>query len=205
MPYIRLDTRCLRTSLHFKFTSAERCLWYEMLMMSKVSPFPGWLQQSPESGYPLSFIAAQLRGSIPFIKKALVKFELEGMISTNSDGCITIKNWLLYQAPYDYHKGEQKESKPVSDDILDANLGAIHQCYEENIGLLTPILADQLRDISDTYPEGWFEKATAIACEKNARNLKYISKILQRWQVDGVDSGAGKTTGHERIQVYKDD
>ena len=56
-----------------------------------------------------------------------------------------------------------------------------------------------------TYPEGWFEKATAIACEKNARNLKYISKILQRWLVEGFDSGAGKTTGHERIQVYTDD
>src|SRR5258708_10166318 len=42
--------------------------------------------------------------------------------------------------------------------------------YEQNIGPLTPILADILRDAENTYPASWVEEAMKIAVEGNKRN-----------------------------------
>ncbi|MBN1430470.1 MAG: DnaD domain protein [Anaerolineae bacterium] len=72
----------------------------------------------------------------------------------------------------------------------------IFTIYEQNIGPLTPMLGDQLKDIDATYPQSWFIDAVSIAVENNKRNLRYILAILRRWQVEGKDSGRknGKTT-----------
>lgn len=61
----------------------------------------------------------------------------------------------------------------------------IFQLYEENIGPITPMLADSLGDIEDTYPELWIEEAFKIAVENNKRSLSYIEAILKRWHEGG--------------------
>ena len=61
--------------------------------------------------------------------------------------------------------------------------------YEQNVGPLTPIIADRLRDVEKTYSEEWIREAVAIAVENNKRSLSYINAILERWQVEGKDSG----------------
>lgn len=61
----------------------------------------------------------------------------------------------------------------------------IFRLYEENIGPLTPILADILRDAQETYPERWIAEAVQIAVENNKRNWKYVEAILRRWQEGG--------------------
>jgi DNA replication protein len=63
----------------------------------------------------------------------------------------------------------------------------IFELYEEHIGVLTPMIADALREAEDTYPPSWIEDAFRIAVENNARNWRYISAILNRWQVEGRD------------------
>jgi DNA replication protein len=63
----------------------------------------------------------------------------------------------------------------------------IFELYEEHIGVLTPMIADALREAEDTYPSSWIEDAFRIAVENNARNWRYISAILNRWQVEGRD------------------
>lgn len=57
--------------------------------------------------------------------------------------------------------------------------------YEENIGLLTPMLADAIKEAQGTYPRQWIEDAIRYAVERNARNWRYISKILEAWQQEG--------------------
>lgn len=57
--------------------------------------------------------------------------------------------------------------------------------YEQNINMLSPMIADQLRDIEKTYPPDWIVDAFEIAVSRNARNLKYILAILRRWETDG--------------------
>lgn len=61
--------------------------------------------------------------------------------------------------------------------------------YEQNIGLLTPLIADQLRDIEKSYPPEWIAEALDIAVAANKRALRYILAILKRWENEGKDNG----------------
>ncbi|MFO7697341.1 MAG: DnaD domain protein [Anaerolineae bacterium] len=75
----------------------------------------------------------------------------------------------------------------------------IYQLYEQNIGLLQPLLADTLLEAERDYPAEWIEDAFRIAVEKNARNWRYIDAILRRWAAEGRDSDRDSTdTGRRR-------
>jgi DNA replication protein len=63
----------------------------------------------------------------------------------------------------------------------------IYQLYEANIGPLTPLIADALRDAEKSYQANWIEDAFQIAVERNKRNWHYIEAILHRWQEGGRD------------------
>lgn len=63
----------------------------------------------------------------------------------------------------------------------------IFELYEQNIGVLTPMIADALREAEETFPPLWIEEAFKIAVENNARNWRYVYAILNRWQVEGRD------------------
>ncbi|HLQ28370.1 MAG TPA: DnaD domain protein [Ktedonobacteraceae bacterium] len=57
--------------------------------------------------------------------------------------------------------------------------------YEQNIGLLSPLIADQLKDAADQYPAEWIEAAFREAVLHNKRKWTYISAILRRWETEG--------------------
>ncbi|HEY5158934.1 MAG TPA: DnaD domain protein [Anaerolineales bacterium] len=61
----------------------------------------------------------------------------------------------------------------------------IYKLYEENIGPLTPIIADTLKDAEQTYPPEWVSEALEIAVKSNKRNWKYMEAILRRWKEEG--------------------
>lgn len=63
----------------------------------------------------------------------------------------------------------------------------IFELYEQNIGVLTPMIAEALREAEETFPPLWIEEAFKIAVENNARNWRYVYAILNRWQVEGKD------------------
>ncbi|HEY4492917.1 MAG TPA: DnaD domain protein, partial [Acidobacteriota bacterium] len=64
----------------------------------------------------------------------------------------------------------------------------IYKLYEENIGPITPLLADTLKDAEDEFDPEWIAEAVLIAVERNKRNWKYVEAILKRWK----DEGRGK-------------
>ena len=57
--------------------------------------------------------------------------------------------------------------------------------YEQNIGPLTPILADQITLAIQEYPADWIEEAIGEAVAYNRRSWRYISRILENWTVQG--------------------
>jgi DNA replication protein len=57
--------------------------------------------------------------------------------------------------------------------------------YEQNIGLLSPLLADELKDAADQYPAEWIEAAFREAMQHNKRKWSYIRAILRRWETEG--------------------
>jgi len=64
--------------------------------------------------------------------------------------------------------------------------------YEQNIGPLTPIIADELRDAEQTYPPRWVEEAIELAVENNVRKWRYVLSILERWRQEGKQDGTGR-------------
>jgi DNA replication protein len=76
----------------------------------------------------------------------------------------------------------------VSEPHISGTRPNIYQLYEQNIGLLQPLLADALLEAERDYPADWIEDAFRIAVENNARNWRYIDAILRRWAAEGRDS-----------------
>jgi DNA replication protein len=71
---------------------------------------------------------------------------------------------------------------------LEIELPNIFTLYEQNIGPLTPMIAETLRDAEATYPQTWIEEAIQIAVENNVRKWSYVNAILEGWQMRGKDA-----------------
>lgn len=61
----------------------------------------------------------------------------------------------------------------------------IFKLYEENIGPLTPLIADALKDAEGLYAPEWIAEAIQLAVTNNKRNWKYSEAILKRWKEEG--------------------
>ena len=59
--------------------------------------------------------------------------------------------------------------------------------YEENVGGITPLIADELKDAEERYPPPWIEAAFREAVSLNKRSWRYIHSILRRWEAEGPD------------------
>lgn len=80
----------------------------------------------------------------------------------------------------------------------------IFTLYHQNIGELTPLLADDLRDAEKTFPNEWFEDAFKEAVAHNARNWKYVLAILKRWKEKGRGDNR-KPAERKPIEAPQDD
>jgi DNA replication protein len=73
--------------------------------------------------------------------------------------------------------------------VDDEELPDIFSLYEQNIGMLTPMIAEELRDALKVYTEAWIRDAIKEAVNHNKRKWSYISAILERWTAEGRDNG----------------
>jgi len=98
--------------------------------------------------------------------------------------------------------------RPSGDARLPIELGperpSIYHLYEQNIGPMTPLLADTLQDAEDIYPAEWIEEAFRIAIEKNVRNWRYIEAILRRWHERGYDGRETRRDTEKSRRQYAD-
>jgi len=93
-------------------------------------------------------------------------------------------------------QAENKEKPP--------DLKNIYSLYEQNIGIITPIVAEELRRAEEEYPGEWIADAFKEAVDLNKRNWRYISRILETWSTKGKDYGKNgrhikKTEGTEKF------
>jgi DnaD/phage-associated family protein len=71
----------------------------------------------------------------------------------------------------------------------------IYELYEQNVGLLTPLLAEELRDAEQKYPPEWIEDAFREAVSYNRRSWRYVRRILENWATHGRGEG-GENRGY---------
>lgn len=77
--------------------------------------------------------------------------------------------------------------------------------YEQNIGLMTELIAEQLRDMERTYPPEWIHEAFEIAVIANKRALRYIQGVLRRWETEGKNETNGRAERASAPEQPKDD
>jgi DnaD/phage-associated family protein len=65
----------------------------------------------------------------------------------------------------------------------------IFTLYEQNIGMLTPMIAEELREAEKLYPLNWIRDAIKEAVTLNKRSWRYIAAILERWSAEGKIDG----------------
>lgn len=61
----------------------------------------------------------------------------------------------------------------------------VFHLYEENIGPLTPLVAEELKEAEQLYPYEWLEEALRESALQNKRSWRYAAAILQRWATEG--------------------
>jgi DNA replication protein len=86
--------------------------------------------------------------------------------------------------------------------VSQAQPADVFTLYEENIGMLTPLIADELKEAVKQYPENWIQEAVKEAVAQNKRNWRYISRILERWSIEGKNNGAHR--GHSKANTDPD-
>ena len=90
--------------------------------------------------------------------------------------------------------------------ILPSDRPNAFELYEQNIGMLSPMIADALREAEDMYPEEWIEDAIDEAVKHNKRSWRYVSAILERWEREGRGhwrmAGSSETVGQMLRSYY---
>lgn len=100
-----------------------------------------------------------------------------------------------------FAKGQWRES---AETYVPLNKSNIFKLYEENIGALTPLLSDVLREAEKNYPGAWFEEAFEIAVSRNIRHWKYVEAVLARWKEKGKDERKDKQDPVKDADRYTD-
>jgi DNA replication protein len=79
----------------------------------------------------------------------------------------------------------------------------VYTLYEQNIGLLTPIVAEKLQEAEGHYPVEWINAAFEEAVLNNKRNWRYIERILERWTIEGRQSGKDRGSVEQSLDLDK--
>ena len=136
------------------------------------------------------------------VTEILEKAVVDNILLKNKSGSIGKPNIYFINSPLGRKAASEKSQKFQPANItLDHIQPNIFRLYQENIGPLTPIIADALREAEDTYPVEWVEEAIKIAVQNNVRRWRYVESILDRWQKEGRD-GTDREHDQEDYRRY---
>jgi len=86
--------------------------------------------------------------------------------------------------------------------LLEADRPTIYSLYEQNIGPLTPMIAEALQEAEADYPMAWIVDAIRLAVENNARKWRYVEAILEDWSTRGRDERKDRGDSEEARRRY---
>jgi DnaD/phage-associated family protein len=172
-------------------------------------------------GYPRSLSLAELAAEEP-LRRSLARLEggVEAALRRGLDAAVTRGAVLraLARTPegrerevYLLHTEAARQAlatggvkgltlAPEPEPLPDEAPPSIYALYEENIGTISPLIAEDLRETEARYPAGWIVAAFTEAVAMNKRNWRYVVRILERWRAEGrTDATVGRTVpGHPR-------
>lgn len=86
----------------------------------------------------------------------------------------------------DTEKDKEKDTDTEKESCV-----SLFRLYENEIGVISKSIADELQDAEREYPADWFPLVFQEAARQNKRSWAYCRAILKRWKVEGVSSNAG--------------
>lgn len=82
--------------------------------------------------------------------------------------------------------------------MLEKSYQKIFSLYEDNIGMLSPIISDNIKLAFNEYPMDWIIKAIEKATSLEKRSWGYVDGILKGWKRDGFNNGSKNNgNGHK--------
>ncbi len=163
----------------------------------KILLFAIWLaQESGDEANPLSLqdfysypeFMNQIGGNPEMIRKNLL-----GGLKANLEANFLIGNSfeaIQQGKPFYLNTARGKQASQLQNPVMDNSFKSparsdIFILYEENIGPLTPLIADALKDAEKEYSKEWLKEAIQIAVANNVRKWRYIQAILTSWKEEG--------------------
>lgn len=80
-----------------------------------------------------------------------------------------------------------------------------YRLYEQEIGLITPYIADAIGgELDNDIPFDWIKRAIEIAVANNARSWAYIAAVLKNWKENGFEDKRKKSNNGKQPAVKID-
>ena len=90
--------------------------------------------------------------------------------------------------------------RPQSSAVASPN---IFKLYEQNIGMLSPLIAEELKETEEIYPPHIIEDAFRIAAENNVRKWAYVRTVLLDWAREGKNEKTGRDSKKRRQPLIR--
>lgn len=131
------------------------------------------------------------------VRAFLKLLEDDNMLIVKSDSkktTLTVVNYSNYQNSNDTkndtettqkHTNNNDNNENNANKDHDGDFSEMASYYQSNLGLLTPAIGEKLKSLSNDFPSDWILEAMDIAVTQNARNLGYVTGILNRWETEG--------------------
>lgn len=108
---------------------------------------------------------------------------------------------LLEQEQEQEQEIEHEKEKEKEQDTKKA--AAVFKIYENNIGMLTSVIADKINADIQEYSEQWVCDAIIEATRQEKRSLAYAEGILKRWKRDGKNDKKKEEPKMKFREVYE--
>ncbi len=183
LPQLADDTAAVGVALYaFKLLQAKRGS-PRYVTAAELASDPGLTSFLTNAHVQPEAIAGALRRSIDVGVLLMLAVEREG----------ERRELYFLNAPADRRGMESVRSGAVDigrvlrDESPAAARSSVFTLYESLIGTLSPLIAGELTEAERLYPAEWLEAAFREAAAQNARSWRYVSRILERWAVEGPD------------------
>lgn len=141
----------------------------------------GYLNIEPryrdDGGQTSNMMQVRLDFSLEDLTGGVKSMALQGVSSQDLTGGV--------KSGFDTNTAEETPTEEIQKNNDNGAFSEVVLAYENNIGMITPIVSDSIQNAVAEYPDGWILDAISIAAESNKRNWKYINGILRNWHSNG--------------------
>lgn len=125
------------------------------------------------------------------------------LLNTQPVRAAVAKKGMEVTQPAGLTAGPRAETQQAErrDDLHDG----VFRVYEENIGVMSPLIAESIKAALQEHPESDVVDAIRVAVEANARSWKYVTAVLRRWAVEGRDARDGRDSNGKPERHFEAD